>query len=68
MSGFRIEVEREIVTLPNGRRIELDMIRHPGASAVVLWSLFEEQIVHDEEQALALAEFHSDSFGEAVGG
>jgi dihydroorotate dehydrogenase (fumarate) len=39
-----------------------------GASAVVLWSLFEEQIVHDEEQALALAEFHADSFGEAVGG
>lgn len=39
-----------------------------GASAVVLWSLFEEQIVHDEQQALALAEAYAESFGEAVGG
>lgn len=43
-------------------------LEEAGAAAVVLWSLFEEQIVHDEEQALALAEFHADSFGEAVGG
>ena len=35
MSGFRVRVERERVTLPNGRRIELDIVRHPGASAVV---------------------------------
>lgn len=46
----------------------LRQLEAAGASAVVLWSLFEEQIVHDEEQALALAEFHADSFGEAVGG
>jgi len=35
MSGFRIEVDRQTVTLPNGRSVELDIIRHPGASAVV---------------------------------
>ncbi len=51
-----------------GNLTSLRQLEAAGASAVVLWSLFEEQIVHDEEQALALAEFHSDSFGEAVGG
>ncbi len=35
MSGFRIEIDRQTVTLPNGRSVELDVIRHPGASAVV---------------------------------
>jgi ADP-ribose pyrophosphatase len=35
MSGFRVEVSRDRVTLPNGRTVELDVVRHPGASAVV---------------------------------
>jgi ADP-ribose pyrophosphatase len=35
MSGFRIEIDRQRVTLPNGRSVELDVVRHPGASAVV---------------------------------
>jgi ADP-ribose pyrophosphatase len=35
MSGFRIRVSRERVRLPNGRVAELDIVRHPGASAVV---------------------------------
>jgi ADP-ribose pyrophosphatase len=35
MSGFRIRVSRERVRLPNGRIAELDIVRHPGASAVV---------------------------------
>lgn len=51
-----------------GNVASLKELEAAGASAVVLWSLFEEQIVHDEEQALALAEFHAESFGEAVGG
>ena len=34
MSGFRIEIDRQTVTLPNGRSVELDVIRHPGASAL----------------------------------
>ena len=35
VSGFRIQVDRETVTLPNGRSVELDIVHHPGASAVV---------------------------------
>jgi len=35
MSRFRIEVSRERVPLPNGRVAELDIVHHPGASAVV---------------------------------
>ncbi|MEM9176736.1 MAG: NUDIX hydrolase [Myxococcota bacterium] len=30
-----IEVSTEIVDLPNGRRVEFDFVRHPGAAAVV---------------------------------
>ena len=35
MSRFRVRVERETATLPDGRTLELDIVRHPGASAVV---------------------------------
>ena len=34
-SGFRLTVSHERVTLPNGRNVNLDVVRHPGASAVV---------------------------------
>jgi ADP-ribose pyrophosphatase len=30
-----IDVTTEIVDLPNGRRVEFDFVRHPGAAAVV---------------------------------
>ena len=33
--GFRLKVSTERVTLPNRQEIELDIVRHPGASAVV---------------------------------
>ena len=33
--GRSIVVTVDEVTLPNGRRVELDLVRHPGASAVV---------------------------------
>lgn len=32
---FRVRVATEKVTLPNGREIALDIVRHPGAAAVV---------------------------------
>jgi ADP-ribose pyrophosphatase len=35
MSSFRLRLEREQVVLPNGQHVELDIVRHPGASAVV---------------------------------
>ena len=34
-TGFRVEVTTERVTLPNGTVLDLDIVRHPGASAVV---------------------------------
>ena len=33
--GFRLTMARERATLPGGREVELDIVRHPGASAVV---------------------------------
>lgn len=33
--GFRVRVTRERVTLPNGTRLALDIVHHPGAAAVV---------------------------------
>jgi ADP-ribose pyrophosphatase len=35
MSRFRVEVSHERVRLPNGSVAELDIVHHPGASAVV---------------------------------
>jgi ADP-ribose pyrophosphatase len=32
---FRVRVQTERVTLPNGTAVELDIVRHPGAAAVV---------------------------------
>ena len=40
--GFMLEMVSEEVELPNGRRAALDMIRHPGASAVVPFLSKEE--------------------------
>jgi ADP-ribose pyrophosphatase len=33
--GFRVRVSSERVALPNGRTVVLDIVRHPGAAAVV---------------------------------
>ena len=33
--GFELRVDRELAKLPDGREVELDIVRHPGASAVV---------------------------------
>ena len=33
--GFRLAISREQVTLPNGRTVQLDIVHHPGAAAVV---------------------------------
>jgi dihydroorotate dehydrogenase (fumarate) len=48
---------------------DLDVLRRlqdAGAGAVVLPSLFEEQIEHEEAQLLQLAHVGADSFGEAL--
>ncbi len=33
--GFQVNVSSELVTLPNGVTLELDIVRHPGAAAIV---------------------------------
>jgi ADP-ribose pyrophosphatase len=45
MSGFRLKLERESVALPNGRQVELDIVRHPGASAVVPFVSVDEVLL-----------------------
>lgn len=45
MSGFRLKLEREAVRLPNGQQVELDIVRHPGASAVVPFVSVDEVLL-----------------------
>jgi ADP-ribose pyrophosphatase len=33
--GFRVIVSKERFTLPSGRQLELDIVKHPGAAAIV---------------------------------
>ena len=33
--GFLVRVTTERVTLPNGQRVDLDIVKHPGAAAIV---------------------------------
>jgi ADP-ribose pyrophosphatase len=33
--GFRVIVSKERFTLPSGRELELDIVKHPGAAAIV---------------------------------
>jgi ADP-ribose pyrophosphatase len=42
--GFHLTVDSEIAELPDGRRVSLDIVRHPGASAVVPF-LDEEEVL-----------------------
>ncbi len=42
--GRSIRVSAEDVTLPNGRTVQLDIVRHPGAAAVVPFAS-EEQVL-----------------------
>jgi ADP-ribose pyrophosphatase len=45
VSGFRLKLEREAVSLPNGQQVELDIVRHPGASAVVPFVSVDEVLL-----------------------
>ncbi|MGZ8630090.1 MAG: dihydroorotate dehydrogenase-like protein [Actinomycetota bacterium] len=52
---------------PLGQRIDtLRALQDAGAAAVVLPSLFEEQIEHDEIQMMGALEGHADSYAEAL--
>ncbi len=43
--GFQVNVTTEVVTLPGGRRLELDIVRHPGAAAVVPFKSDDEVLL-----------------------
>jgi ADP-ribose pyrophosphatase len=45
MARFRLNLTREQVQLPNGRTVELDIVRHPGASAVVPFVAVDEVLL-----------------------
>jgi ADP-ribose diphosphatase len=45
MSEFRLKLEREAVQLPNGQQVELDIVHHPGASAVVPFVSVDEVLL-----------------------
>ena len=44
-SGKLLQVDRDRVRLPNGRETDLEMVRHPGASAVVPFVTAEEVLL-----------------------
>jgi ADP-ribose pyrophosphatase len=44
-AGFHVEVSHERVALPNGREIELDIVHHPGAAAVVPFVADDEVVL-----------------------
>jgi len=43
--GFRIRVASERVTLPNGVTLSLDIVRHPGAAAIVPFASPDEVLL-----------------------
>jgi ADP-ribose pyrophosphatase len=52
--GFRLRLTHEEVTLPNGRVVTLDMVRHPGAAAVAPFVTDNEVIlIHQYRHAAA---------------
>jgi ADP-ribose pyrophosphatase len=59
MSGFRIRVSRERIRLPNGREAELDIVRHPGASAVVPFE-------GDDDDVLLIRQYRHAAGGEIL--
>lgn len=66
-----LDLANPIVPSASPLTAELDNLKRlesVGAPAVVLPSLFEEQIVHEEQEMQDLAEFGAESFGEATFG
>jgi ADP-ribose pyrophosphatase len=43
--GFELRVNREVAYLPDGREIELDIVRHPGAAAIVPFATKDEVVL-----------------------
>ena len=43
--GFHLHVNTEVARLPDGREVELDIVRHPGAAAVVPFVTSDEVVL-----------------------
>jgi ADP-ribose pyrophosphatase len=43
--GFQLRVNTEVARLPDGREVELDIVRHPGAAAVVPFVTLDEVVL-----------------------
>jgi len=56
--GAQFDFVTEPVDLPNGRRVDLDLLRHPGAAAVVPFL--------DDEQILMIRQFRYATGGELM--
>jgi ADP-ribose pyrophosphatase len=56
--GAQFELVTEPVDLPNGRRVDLDLIRHPGAAAVVPFL--------DDERVLMIRQYRFATGGEIL--
>jgi len=56
--GAQFEFVTEAVDLPNGRRVDLDLLRHPGAAAVVPFL--------DEDRVLMIQQFRYATGGEIM--
>jgi ADP-ribose pyrophosphatase len=56
--GAQFEFVTEPITLPNGRTVELDLLRHPGASAVVPFL--------DDETVLMIRQYRFATGGEIL--
>jgi len=56
--GAQFEFVTEAVDLPNGRRVDLDLLRHPGAAAVVPFL--------DDERILMIRQFRYATGGEIM--
>ena len=58
MSPFRLKLTRELVRLPNGHTVELDIVRHPGASAVVPFLSVDEILLIRQHRHAAGGSIH----------
>jgi ADP-ribose pyrophosphatase len=56
--GAQFEFVTESVDLPNGRRVDLDLVRHPGAAAVVPFL--------DEDRVLLIRQYRHATGGEIL--
>lgn len=56
--GAQFEMVTEPVVLPNGRRVEFDLVRHPGAAAVVPFL--------DEDHVLMIRQYRFATGGEIL--